>query len=38
MKTISLFKAFLALMTMLGFLAIAPTTAQADPHLSLIHI
>jgi hypothetical protein len=32
MKTISLFKALLALVTMLGFLAIAPTTASADPH------
>jgi hypothetical protein len=32
MKTISLFKALLALVTILGFFAIAPTTASADPH------
>jgi hypothetical protein len=31
MKTISAFKALLALVTMLGFLAIAPTPAQAHP-------
>jgi len=32
MKTTSLSKALLALVTILGFLVIAPMTAQADPH------
>ncbi len=32
MKTTSLFKALLALVVTLGFLAATPTTALADPH------
>ncbi|HEX4138805.1 MAG TPA: hypothetical protein VHY09_00540 [Candidatus Methylacidiphilales bacterium] len=32
MKTPSLFKALLALVTLLSFLVLAPTTALADPH------
>ena len=32
MKITSLFKAILALVTILGFLVLAPTPAQADPH------
>jgi len=32
MKSISLFKAILALVTVLGLLVLAPTMAVADPH------